>query len=153
MPLIFSLLAGVIFGAGFTLSDMVNPARVLNFLDVAGNWDPTLIFVMAGGLAVTTLGYMSIFRRGSPLFGDKFNLPTQRRIDLPLVGGAALFGLGWGLAGICPGPALADVVTLEPKVLLFVAAMLVGMLAASVWRDRVAVTKALRQQQKLQSRP
>src|SRR5664280_548761 len=151
MPLIYSLLAGVIFGAGLTLSDMVNPARVLNFLDVAGQWDPTLMFVMAGGLAVTTLGYRLIFRRSSPVADEKFHLPTRRQIDLPLVGGAALFGVGWGLAGICPGPALADLVTLEPKVLLFVAAMLVGMLAASAWRDKVSATKALRQPQKLQT--
>ena len=77
MPLIFSLLAGTIFGAGLTLSDMVNPARVLNFLDVAGSWDPTLIFVMAGGLAVTTLGYKLIFRRSSPLVDDRFHLPNS----------------------------------------------------------------------------
>lgn len=145
MPLIFSLLAGVIFGAGLTLSDMVNPARVSNFLDVAGSWDPTLIFVMAGGLAVTTLGYKFIFRRSSPVVDEKFHLPTQRQIDLPLIGGAALFGVGWGLAGICPGPALTDLVTLEPKVLVFVAAMLVGMIAASALRVRVDAMKALRQ--------
>jgi uncharacterized protein len=145
MSVVFSLLAGVIFGAGLTLSDMVNPARVSNFLDFAGSWDPTLMFVMAGGLAVTTLGYKFIFRRNSPLVDEKFHLPTQRQIDLPLVGGAALFGVGWGLAGICPGPALADLVTLDPKVLAFVAAMLVGMIAASAWRYRVSVMKALRQ--------
>jgi uncharacterized protein len=151
MPVIFSLLAGVIFGVGLTLSDMVNPARVLNFLDVAGSWDPTLIFVMAGGLAVTTLGYRLIFRRSSPVFGDKFNLPSQRQIDLPLVGGAALFGVGWGFAGICPGPAFADLATLEPKVLLFVAAMLVGMIVANAWRDRGAAKNALRQPQNFQA--
>jgi uncharacterized membrane protein YedE/YeeE len=145
MSVVFSLLAGVIFGAGLTLSDMVNPARVSNFLDFAGSWDPTLMFVMAGGLAVTTLGYKFIFRRSSPLVDEKFHLPTQRQIDLPLVGGAALFGVGWGLAGICPGPALTDLVTLDPKVLTFVAAMLVGMIAASAWRYRVSVMKALRQ--------
>jgi uncharacterized protein len=145
MSVVFSLLAGVIFGAGLTLSDMVNPARVSNFLDFAGSWDPTLMFVMAGGLAVTTLGYKFIFPRSSPLVDEKFHLPTQRQIDLPLVGGAALFGVGWGLAGICPGPALADLVTLDPKVLAFVAAMLVGMIAASTWRYRVSVMKALRQ--------
>ena len=145
MSVVFSLLAGIIFGAGLTLSDMVNPARISNFLDFAGNWDPTLIFVMAGGLAVTTLGYRFIFRRSSPVVDEKFHLPTQRQIDLPLIGGAALFGVGWGLAGICPGPALADLVTLDPKVLVFVAAMLVGMIAASAWRSRVSATKALRQ--------
>jgi uncharacterized protein len=102
MSLIFALLVGVIFGAGLTLSDMVNSARVLNFLDVAGSWDPTLIFVMARGLDVTTLGYKLIFRRGSPVFSDKFNLPTQRQIDLPLVGGAALFGVGGALLASAP---------------------------------------------------
>jgi uncharacterized membrane protein YedE/YeeE len=145
MSLVFSLLAGIIFGAGLTLSDMVNPARVSNFLDFAGSWDPTLMFVMAGGLAVTTLGYRLIFRRDSPVAGGKFHLPTQRQIDLPLVGGSALFGVGWGLAGICPGPALTDLVTLEPKVFVFVAAMLVGMIAASAWRHKVSPIKALRQ--------
>jgi uncharacterized membrane protein YedE/YeeE len=145
MSLVFSLLAGITFGAGLTLSDMVNPARVSNFLDFAGSWDPTLMFVMAGGLAVTTLGYRLIFRRDSPVAGGKFHLPTQRQIDLPLVGGSALFGVGWGLAGICPGPALTDLVTLEPKVFVFVTAMLVGMIAASAWRHKVSPIKALRQ--------
>jgi uncharacterized membrane protein YedE/YeeE len=137
MTLIYSLLAGVVFGAGLTISDMVNPARVLNFLDFAGHWDPTLMFVMAGGLAVTAIGYRVIFRRGSALTGESFQLPTQRQIDLPLVGGSALFGVGWGLAGICPGPALTDLVTLEPKVLVFVAAMLIGMIATALWRDKM----------------
>ena len=144
MPIIFSILSGVIFGAGLTISDMVNPARILNFLDVAGNLDPTLIFVMAGAVAVTTFGYNLVFRHSSPLFGDKFNLPTQRQIDLPLVGGAALFGVGWGLAGICPGPALADLAILQPKVLLFVSAMLIGMIVTSVLRDKLSGTNALR---------
>jgi uncharacterized membrane protein YedE/YeeE len=145
MPLLFALLAGVIFGAGLMISDMVNPARVLNFLDVAGSWDPTLIFVMAGGLGVTTAGYRLIFRRSAPLFGEKFNLPTLQQIDLPLVGGAALFGVGWGLAGMCPGPALTDLAALEPKAWLFVAAMLAGMILANAWRNRASATKALPQ--------
>jgi len=143
MTLIYSLLAGVVFGAGLTISDMVNPARVLNFLDFAGHWDPTLMFVMAGGLAVTAIGYRVIFRRGSTLTGESFRLPTQRRIDLRLVGGSALFGIGWGLADICPGPAITDLMTLEPKVLVFVAAMLIGMIATALWRDRVRPLKSL----------
>ena len=145
MPPLFALLAGVIFGAGLMISDMVNPARVLNFLDVAGSWDATLIFVMAGGLAVTTLGYRLTFRRGAPLFGDKFNLPTLQQIDVPLVGGAALFGIGWGLAGMCPGPALVDLAALEPKAWLFVAAMLAGMILANAWRKWASAAKALPQ--------
>ena len=145
MPIVFAILAGIIFGAGLTISDMVNPVRVLNFLDFAGSWDPTLIFVMAGGLVVTGVGYRLIFRRSAPLCDDQFNLPTQRQIDLSLVGGAALFGIGWGLAGICPGPAITDLGTLHPKVLLFVAAMLAGMIVASTLRDRLAARNVLQQ--------
>jgi uncharacterized membrane protein YedE/YeeE len=136
MPVICAILTGVLFGAGLTLSDMVNPARVLNFLDIAGNWDPTLMFVMGGGLAVSIPGYWLIFRRGVPLYADAFQLPSSQRIDLPLVAGSALFGIGWGLAGICPGPAIADLVTLDSKVWLFVAAMLAGMLLAVLMRKR-----------------
>jgi hypothetical protein len=91
------------------------------------------------------LGYRLILRRSAPLFGDKFNLPTLQQIDLPLVGGAALFGIGWGLAGMCPGPALADLAALEPKAWLFVAAMLAGMILANAWRDRASAAKALPQ--------
>jgi len=144
MPILFALLAGILFGAGLTISDMVNPARVLNFLDVAGSWDPTLIFVMAGALAVTIPGYRLVFTRPAPVAGGAFVVPTVRRIDLPLTGGAALFGVGWGLAGICPGPALTDVVTLEPKVFLFIATMLIGMIIAKGWRDWRLGTVALR---------
>lgn len=143
MQLLYALLAGIVFGAGLTLSDMVNPARVLNFLDVAGNWDPTLMFVMAGGLAVTALGYRFVFRRSACALGDKFDLPSQQRVDVPLVGGAAVFGVGWGLAGICPGPALTDLVTLDPKILLFVAAMVVGMIGANSWRVRLSAMRAV----------
>lgn len=142
MPaIIFALLAGVVMGAGFTVSDMVNPARVLNFFDLAGSWDPTLIFVMGGGLATATLGYRLVFARGAPLAGGMFHLPELRQVDLPLVGGAAAFGVGWGLAGYCPGPALAAVVTLEPKVWLFCLAMLAGMAAAKAWRERPSARK------------
>ena len=145
MSLIFSLLAGIIFGAGLTVSDMVNPARVLNFLDLAGHWDPTLIFVIAGGLAVTALGYRLVFRREAPIASEKFQLPAQRQIDSRLIGGSALFGVGWGLAGICPGPALTDLVTLQPKVLVFVAAMLIGMIVTVVWPDKIRPMNAVRQ--------
>jgi len=145
MSLIFSLLAGIIFGAGLTVSDMVNPARVLNFLDLAGHWDPTLIFVIAGGLAVTALGYRLVFRREAPIASEKFQLPAQRQIDSRLIGGSALFGVGWGLAGICPGPALTDLVTLQPQVLVFVAAMLIGMIVTVVWRDKIRPMNAVRQ--------
>ena len=152
MSLIFSLLAGVIFGAGLTLSDMVNPARVLNFLDVAGGWDPTLIFVMAGGLAVTTLGYRLIFRRSSPVFGDKFNLPTQRQIDLPLVGGRRAVWRGVGPCWHLPRPGPRRCCDIGAQSLaVWCRAMLVGMIVASAWRDKVSARKAMRQPQKLQT--
>ena len=142
MPaIIFALLAGVVMGAGFTVADMVNPARVLNFFDVAGSWDPTLLFVMGGGLVTATLGYRLVFAGGRPLAGGMFYLPGQQQIDLPLVGGAAAFGVGWGLAGYCPGPALTALVTLEPEVWLFCIAMLAGMAVTKLWRDRPTAPK------------
>ena len=138
MRILLALLSGAIFGAGLAISDMVNPTRVLNFLDVAGNWDPTLAFVMAGGLAVTMPGFRLLFGRPAPLADTAFNLPTNRAIDARLIGGSAVFGLGWGLVGICPGPALAGLVTLNPGLLLFVAAMLAGMLLAQFLRGPIA---------------
>ncbi|MBI2717882.1 MAG: YeeE/YedE family protein [Rhizobiales bacterium] len=136
MPVLLSLVVGTVFGAGLALSDMVNPARVLNFFDLAGSWDPTLAFVMGGALATTFVGYRLVFARGASLTGGSFNLPTAKQVDLPLVGGAALFGLGWGLAGFCPGPALAALVSLKPQVFLFVAATAAGMVATRAWRGR-----------------
>ncbi len=130
MQIVIGLICGIVFGAGLAVSDMINPARVLNFLDLAGHWDPTLAFVMAGGLAVAGVGYRMVFRRSAPLFDAKFHLPVLTQIDARLLGGAALFGIGWGMAGFCPGPAIAALVTLNPKALLFVIAMAAGMLAA-----------------------
>ncbi|WP_114394546.1 DUF6691 family protein [Oleisolibacter albus] len=125
--LISSLLAGLLFGAGLALSGMIDPAKVLGFLDVAGDWDPSLAFVMGGALAVTLLGYRLVLRRPHPLFDAAFHLPSRRDIDARLLGGAALFGIGWGLAGYCPGPALASLGFGGRGVLTFVLAMLAGM--------------------------
>lgn len=140
MQLAFSLLAGIIFGAGLTISDMVNPARVLNFLDITGTWDPTLILVMAGALAITAIGYRLVFRHGTPIYADQFHLPTKHQIDLSLVGGSALFGVGWGLAGSCPGPAFTALVALNSMIWLFVSSMLVGMLVMNTIRNQPSVT-------------
>ena len=107
---------------------MSDPAKVLNFLDVAGSWDPTLAFVMGGALCVTTPGFYFMRRRSRPLFATDFHLPTRRDIDGRLLGGAAIFGLGWGVAGLCPGPALADIASGMPVILAFVAAMIAGAL-------------------------
>jgi uncharacterized membrane protein YedE/YeeE len=128
MPLLAIFVSGLLFGAGLTLSGMVNPMKILNFLDLAGIWDPTLLFVMAGGLLVTFLGYRAVLARRRPIFAERFTLPASELIDARLVGGAALFGLGWGLTGFCPGPAVASLVFGRAETLIFVIAMAAGML-------------------------
>ena len=129
-------LAGLLFGAGVTVSGMVNPMKVLNFMDLAGTWDPTLIFVMGGGLVATLIGYRLVLKRKKPLFADSYHLPASRVIDARLVGGAALFGLGWGLTGFCPGPAVASLVFGYWQSAVFVAAMAVGMIATRIITHR-----------------
>jgi len=136
MAVFIALIAGLVFGAGLTISDMINPARVLNFLDVAGTWDPSLLFVMIGALATTMVGYRFVLRRSQPMFDKDFSLPAARKVDGQLVFGSMMFGAGWGLAGICPGPGLTALVTLEPRMFLFAGAMLSGMLAAKALNDR-----------------
>lgn len=121
-----ALIAGLIFGLGLTVSGMVNPAKVLAFLDVLGDWDPSLAFVMGAALAVTAIGYRFAWRRPSPVFADKFQLPGNRAIDTRLAVGSALFGAGWGLVGLCPGPALAAVTFGGPPAWTFLAAMTAG---------------------------
>jgi hypothetical protein len=123
-------LIGLIFGIGIVISGMANPAKVLNFFDVAGSWDPSLAFVMGGALAIAGLGYRVVFGRGRPLFAPRFALPAGDRIDARLIGGAALFGLGWGIAGFCPGGALPAIGTGNGGVLIFVAALIAGILLA-----------------------
>lgn len=143
MPMVlFSLVAGLLFGAGLAISDMINPARVLNFFDIAGTWDPTLMFVMAGALVTTAIGYRLAFARSKPLAGASFYLPTLKKIDMPLIGGAAVFGIGWGIAGFCPGPALAALVSLQPKVWVFIPALAVGMVVAKSWQNSRSPAKA-----------
>jgi len=124
-----ALIAGLLFGLGLSLSGMLDPARVRGFLDIAGAWDPTLAFVLGGAVSVAGLGYVLARRLPRPAFAPAFELPTNRRIDRPLIGGAALFGIGWGLSGLCPGPAVAALSTGALPVAVFVAAMLVGMMA------------------------
>lgn len=126
MQKFFVLISGLLFGAGLTISVMVNPAKILNFLDLTGQFDATLIFVMGAGLIVTTIGYQLIFRRGKPFFDSQFHLPKSEAIDVKLIGGAALFGIGWGISGFCPGPAIASLVFGYQQSFIFVAAMIVG---------------------------
>mgnify|MGYP003668154163 CR=1 FL=1 len=129
MPVVVSsLLIGMVFGAGLAISQMMNPAKVLGFLDFAGNWDPTLGFVMAGALVAAIPGFLLAKKGKASLLGGPFRLPTRRDIDSPLVAGAAIFGVGWGLVGFCPGPALAALGSGLWEVFVFVAAMIAGML-------------------------
>jgi uncharacterized membrane protein YedE/YeeE len=126
--LLVAIGAGLVFGAGLALSDMTNPAKVQNFLDLFGTWDPSLAFVMGAALGVSALGYQIARRRGSPLLASSFSLPTRRELDPELLAGAALFGIGWGLGGFCPGPALAGLLQGVTGVYLFAGAMLAGAL-------------------------
>jgi len=123
--------SGLLFGIGLAISGMVNPAKILNFLDLFGsNFDGTLIFVMAAGVIVATIGYRLVFSRGRPFFAARFHLPTLTAVDVRLIGGAAIFGLGWGLSGFCVGPAIASLVLGHSESVVFVITMSVGMLAA-----------------------
>lgn len=121
-----NLLAGVIFGLGLLISGMANPAKVQNFLDLAGTFDPSLIFVMAGAVAVTFVGYRLVLRRPKPVLAERFHLPASDIIDGRLILGAALFGIGWGLSGFCPGPAIVSLPLLAKGTLIFLPAMLAG---------------------------
>ena len=120
--------AGALFGLGLAMSGMTDARRVLGFLDVFGAFDPTLLFVLAGAVATTMLLFRLVLRRGSPVFAETFNVSSRRHVDRQLLGGAALFGIGWGIAGYCPGPALAGLGILATEALWFVPAMLGGML-------------------------
>ena len=119
--------SGFLFGLGLAISGMTNPAKVVGFLDIAGNWDPSLMLVMVAGLGVTVPSFHLVLKRSQPLFNKQFFLPTRKDLDGKLIAGAALFGIGWGIAGYCPGPALAALVSLNSNVILFCAAMVVGM--------------------------
>ncbi|MFP4518836.1 MAG: DUF6691 family protein [Oceanicaulis sp.] len=129
--LVSSLFAGLVFGLGLVISGMINPAKVQNFLDVAGAWDPSLALVMGAALIVTAIGYRLVLRLPHPLFEAKFQIPQLTTIDARLLGGAALFGAGWGLVGFCPGPAITAAALLRGEVFIFLAAMLA---AIAAWR-------------------
>lgn len=126
MKLVIALLAGVVFGLGLSLGGMTQPAVVLGFLDLFGAWNPRLLFVMAGAVFTTAIGYRIVFRRRRPWLEADYQLPKARAIDRRLLAGATLFGIGWGIAGYCPGPALASLGAASPSVLMLVAAMAAG---------------------------
>jgi uncharacterized membrane protein YedE/YeeE len=131
-----SFACGLIFGLGLLISGMTQPTIVLGFLDVLGRWDPTLVFVMIGALAVSAAGYALARRRHRPLLEVRFQWPTRTDIDRPLVVGSVLFGIGWGLVGLCPGPAIENLASLSPGVIVFVLAMIAGMVAQDFWQKR-----------------
>lgn len=145
MQIIMALLAGLVFGLGLILSGMTNPAKVIGFLDLAGNWDPSLGFVMAGAIAVSVLPFRMAGKRAIAILGGPIRLPTSTGIDRRLVLGSLTFGMGWGLAGYCPGPALTSLLSGGMKPLIFVTAMLAGMLIFELlqWRPWVSRQKGV----------
>lgn len=143
MPVIIaSFLSGLVFGAGLLISGMTEPEKVLGFLDIFGAWDATLAFVMGGAVAVAAVGFALARRRGAPLLAAKYRWPTRNDLDAPLVTGAVLFGIGWGLVGICPGPAIVNLAGLSVPIIVFVAAMIFGMIGFELWRAQSAAGSA-----------
>ncbi|WP_418318132.1 DUF6691 family protein [Piscinibacter sakaiensis] len=140
--LVTSWLAGLVFGIGLIVSGMANPAKVLGFLDLAGQWDPSLAFVMAGAIAVGVVAFAIARRRNTSLIGLDMKLPTASGLDRRLIGGSVLFGVGWGIAGFCPGPALVALGMGHVKALVFVLAMLAGMAMFELLKRREAATPA-----------
>jgi len=141
MMALASFACGLLFGLGLTLSGMTQPAKVLGFLDVLGAWDPTLAFVMASALAVTGIGF-ALVRRSQPVLAPQCQWPTRTGLDRNLVAGSLLFGAGWGLVGLCPGPALANLATLSVPVIIFVIAMAAGMMLHDLWQRRAPAARA-----------
>lgn len=141
MRLAINFLAGLLFGTGLIISGMANPAKILNFLDIFGSWDPSLAFVMAGAVAVTFVGYRLVLGWPKPIAAPRFQLPTRTDIDTRLVVGPAIFGIGWGLSGYCPGPALTALGLAAPGTLAFVPAMLLGMWTARALSDKEPLVK------------
>jgi uncharacterized membrane protein YedE/YeeE len=133
-----AIVLGLLFGLGILISGMGNPAKVLNFFDIAGTWDPSLAFVMGGAVVVTAIGYRLALGRKRPVFDDAYRLPPISQIDLPLVSGAALFGIGWGIAGFCPGAVIPTLALGYAEPLIFFAAMVVGIVSMRLYRSSLS---------------
>ncbi|MGI9355827.1 MAG: DUF6691 family protein [Rhizobiaceae bacterium] len=133
MKTLLGFVCGLILGVGLVISGMSNPAKILNFLDVFGTWDPSLAFVMGAAVSVAFVGYRIVLQRPAPILSDTFHLPTKKEVDGQLLTGAALFGVGWGLGGFCPGPAFTALPMMSTGILAFFPAMLIGM-----WAGRMA---------------
>lgn len=138
MQIVMALLIGLIFGTGISISGMGNPAKVLNFFDFAGTWDPSLALVMASGVIVTAIGFRLVLARPAPALDKAFNLPTNRAIDKRLVVGSAIFGVGWGITGFCPGGAIPALGSDNFEVVVFVISMVAGMAGAMAMQLRSA---------------
>lgn len=136
MAILSALITGLIFGLGLIISGMADPAKVQNFLDVAGHWDPSLAFVMGGAIAIALPGFKLLRGRDAPLFAERFGWPEKVSLDKRLIGGAAIFGIGWGLGGFCPGPALTALPLAASGTLFFVPTMLIGIVLAKVVANR-----------------
>jgi uncharacterized membrane protein YedE/YeeE len=143
MRTLAALLAGAVFGTGIAVSGMINPAKVQNFFDFAGTWDPSLAFVMGGALLVTFIGYRLVLKRPAPVFATKFHLPTKKNLDLPLLAGAATFGVGWGITGFCPGGSIPALGLAQPNALVFIASMIAGVTLARLLHGRLSPQPAL----------
>lgn len=141
MRTISAFLIGLIFGVGIAISGMMNPAKVLNFFDFAGTWDPSLIFVMGGALVTAFIGYRIVFDRKAPVFDVKFHVPTRTDLDARLIGGSALFGVGWGIAGFCPGGALPAIGTGRMEVMIFIAAMVAGLIGTRLVLQQITARR------------
>ncbi len=137
-----AFVVGIAFALGLGIGGMTQPARVQAFLDVAGSWDPSLAFVMLGAVAVYGAAFPAVMRRGRPVFAETFGVPTRRDVDARLVGGALVFGMGWGLAGLCPGPAITALASGNPRVMVFVGAMVAGIATHQFLERRAATTRA-----------
>ncbi len=139
-----AFLIGGLFGLGIIIGGMGNPAKIMNFFDVSGTFDPSLIFVMGGALITTFIGYRVVFGLiDLPMLGAGFELPTKRNIDAPLVAGSTLFGIGWGITGFCPGGSIPAIMLGEPDVWIFVAAMLIGITLADFWQRRDTILEPI----------
>lgn len=130
MRMLTTYLIGLVFGLGIVISGMANPAKVLNFFDIAGTWDPSLAFVLGGAVVTAVIGYKFVLRRPAPVFANRFSLPTRTDLDPKLIGGSAVFGIGWGIAGFCPGGSLPVLGTGNLSVIMFVVSLILGMLLA-----------------------
>ena len=142
MRILAALATGLVFGLGITVSGMINPAKVLNFFDIAGNWDPSLALVMAAALLTTAIGYRLAFAKGAPILAERFELPTVKDIDVALVAGSAIYGLGWGLVGYCPGGVVPALGLGHPEPWIFTAALVAGMAVARFARTKMVAAPA-----------